>query len=58
MTPEFAESLVHIRLSQTAELLAWMVANHPEPAALVRAHDAVTEALQLIEMRGSSRPVA
>ena len=53
MTPELAQSLASVRLRQTADLLAWMVANHPEPESLLDAHDRVAEALVIVDKLGS-----
>lgn len=52
MTPELAHSLVSVRLRQTADLLAWMVANHHEPEQLLDAHDRVAEALGIVDKIG------
>lgn len=53
MTPELAQTLASVRLRQTADLLAWMAANHPESGPLLDAHDRVAEALGIIDKLGS-----
>lgn len=52
MTPELAQSLASVRLRQTADLLAWMVANHPAPGPLADAHDRIAEALAIVDQFG------
>ena len=49
VTTELAHTLTALRLRQTAELLAWMAGSVPEPEALTRALEHVTEALRIMD---------